>query len=302
MFELTRAADNIRGAQLHRQHSERRSRGVKWDIVLIFLGTHLVLGTAPFVYTDTGAILGGILAWITVQFGMSLGYHRLISHRSYCTPRWLERFFALLGCLSAQSGPVTWAAIHRLHHRSADHESDPHTPRVGFLWAQCEWTFYKRPEIDSWDSKVRIAADVAADPFMRFLDRNFVSVNAAAVICIGLAGYAWNGVFGAISLTVWGCFVRIVVTWHLIFLINSAGHLWGYRNYNTRDDSRNVWWLAPFVFGDGWHNNHHADPSSAAHGHRWFEVDINYWFILFMRSVGLAKRVIRPKFRYRNGT
>ena len=164
-----KVADNPGGPQLRRHRCDARQWPVKWQVVLIFLGTHLALGAAPFVYTNTGAILGGLLAWITVQFGMSLGYHRLITHRSYSTPRWLERLLALTGCLSAQSGPITWVAIHRLHHRSADHEPDPHTPLVSFLWAQCEWTFYKRPEVDSWDSKVRLAADVAADPFMRYL-------------------------------------------------------------------------------------------------------------------------------------
>jgi fatty-acid desaturase len=300
MFEPIQTTDNAGGPHLWRQQCNARRWPVKWQVVLIFLGAHLALGAAPFVYTNMGAILGGLLAWITVQFGMSLGYHRLISHRSYSTPRWLERLLALVGCLSAQSGPITWVAIHRLHHRSADHEPDPHTPLVSFLWAQCEWTFYKRPEVDSWDSKVRLAADVAADPFMRFLERNFVSINVTALICVAVAGYAWNGILGALSLTVWGCFVRLVVTWHLIFLINSAGHLWGYRSYDTPDNSRNVWWLAPLVFGDGWHNNHHADPSSAAHGHRWFEVDMTYWFILLLKWVGLATRVVRRKSRYDN--
>ena len=253
---------------------------------------HLVAMTAPFVYSWWGLMFFVLSTFVILQFGLTLGYHRLLSHRSYQTHPVVRRIFATLGCLSAQAGPISWAATHRFHHRHADGDQDPHSPKQGLAWAHMIWVFYHHPELRK--ASFILAGDLSSDPFLCFLERHRSCVNGVFALGVfGLGIIIIDGWVGGVSLLVWGVCLRVVVLWHLTFLVNSAAHTWGYRNYRTPDQSRNLWWLALLLLGDGWHNNHHADPRAAAHGHRWFELDITYAMIAIMAKLGLVWSV-RP--------
>ena len=231
--------------------------------------------------------------------GINAGYHRLLTHRSFECPTWVEHTLALLGACSMQFAPARWVALHRVHHKYSDEEQDPHTPLAGFLWAHFEWI------VTNWP----VSYDKYAPDMMR--DRLYVALqNNVLYLCLYIAhalgffacGFAagWlvpsgsvlGGLQLAASFVVWGVFVRTVWVWHGTWAINSLSHLSGYRNYNTADQSRNNWLVALLNTGEGWHNNHHADPNCAAAGHRWWELDVTYWAICLMGLLGLASDIV----------
>jgi len=233
-----------------------------------------------------------VTSYVTLQFGLVLGYHRLLSHRCFATYPWMRRFCGVLGALSMQSGPVTWVAMHRVHHQVAERELDPHSPRSGLFWAHMVWTLFEHPRLSHPKERARIARDVQSDPVLRFCEEEFVFVNAVAIIAVLAIGMSLEGPAKAWSLFLWVVPARVVCLWHITFLTNSVGHTYGYRNFDTPDNSRNVWLLGMLALGDGWHNNHHAFPACAAHGRRrWFEIDPTYRLILILESCGLAWKV-----------
>lgn len=233
-------------------------------------------------YVDAGAIavfLAGI--WLFGGLGICLGFHRLLTHRAFRAPRWLERTLAVLGCLAWQGSPIQWAAVHRLHHLDADGPSDPHSPRRSLLWSHMLWIFQKRPIERPVEE---VAKDLLRDPFMRWLHRWFWTLQ------LPLAGLLFAA--GGLSWVVWGVFVRTTVVWHGTWLINSASHRWGYRNFDLDDDSRNLWWVAWLTFGEGWHNNHHRHAAAAQHGLRRWEIDLTGRTIRLLERIGLVDRVV----------
>ncbi len=234
------------------------------------------------------------LAVFTCQFGITLCYHRLLAHRSYKVTRWLEVVLTLAGCLAFQAGPIAWVATHRFHHKHADDEMDPHSPKVSFFWSHIGWTVFRHPELDTLDGMKRLCPDLAPDPVFFWLQRYFVAVNLAAAALLWSLGLMLGGWSLGLSMLLWAFCVRVVLIWHVTFLVNSASHVWGYQSYDTRDRSRNNWWVALLTFGEGWHNNHHADPRSAAHGREWWEFDMTYRIIRSLAAIGLASDVVRP--------
>ena len=240
----------------------------------------------PYLFSWAGLFLFLFMWWATASLGVSLAYHRLLSHRSYKTQRWLRYLLTVLACLTLQSGPITWSATHRLHHRESDHEDDPHSPLISFVWSHFMWLFYDHPQLESEDFKAKLAPDLASDPVMRFLDKYFFWLWAAFALLSFGVGYAFGGLQLGLSLMVWGSFLRTVCVWHSTWFVNSATHLWGYRNYGTTDDSRNLWWVALLTWGEGWHNNHHAVAGSAKFGHRWWEFDPTWWALCAFRAFG----------------
>jgi fatty-acid desaturase len=258
---------------------------------------HLFALSAPFCFSWASLYLAIALAILTGQFGITLGFHRLLVHRSYDTPTPIRYLLAFLGCLALQTGPISWSAIHRYHHQHSDAPDDPHTPRPSFLWSHIFWFFFLHPELSNYARKKRFAQDLDRDAGMRFLEAFHYPINilfALAIFSVGVAAGGWSL---GLSLFVWGVCVRVVYIWHVTFLVNSASHLWGYRRYATPDNSRNNWWVALVAFGEGWHNNHHADPHSAKHGRRWFEIDTTYGIIRCMEMIGLVRNVVRPRDR-----
>jgi len=221
-----------------------------------------------------------------------MGYHRLLTHRGYETPRWLELTLTICGTLALQGGPIFWVATHRLHHRNSDKSGDPHSPRDGWWWSHAGWLVRGDPMRDG--ALAPYVPDLRRDPFHCWLEKwHFVPLLVLALL-LAIWGALHEGVFLAASLVSWGIFLRTTVELHGTWLVNSAAHTWGSRRFGTRDDSTNNWWVALFTFGEGWHNNHHADPRCVRHGLAWYELDINWLCIRALHRVGLAKKLHLP--------
>ena len=270
-------------------------RNLNWTIVGAIAALHVVavLAVVPQLFTWSGLIILAVLIWVTGGIGITLCYHRLLTHRSYRTPKWFEYVLTVCGCLAWQGGPVEWVGVHRLHHKHSDADFDPHSPRHGFNWSHMLWTLHRQLEGVRASSAAR---DLLRDGGMRWIDRLFwlpQLVLAAALLSVGWAiGGPWLG----LSWVVWGVALRTVLVFHGTWFVNSAAHTWGYQNYrNTGENSTNVWWVALLSFGEGWHNNHHAHPRSAAHGLRWFELDLTWWTIRALSWIGLARDIHRPR-------
>jgi stearoyl-CoA desaturase (delta-9 desaturase) len=210
-----------------------------------------------------------------------MGYHRLHTHRSYKVPVALEYFFAVCGTLALEGGPIFWAATHRLHHQRSDQPGDPHSPRDGAWWSHMGWIIFG----DHSDNRMvsRYAPDLAKIRFYVWLNQfHWLPITVLTVLLL---------VLGGVSLVLWAIAFRVVLGHHATWLVNSATHMWGTRRFATRDDSRNTWWVALITFGEGWHNNHHAHPTSARHGLAWYEFDQSWIQIRILKFLGLAKSI-----------
>jgi fatty-acid desaturase len=286
------------------------SRTVRWkrDNVIGFLVVHLVaaLAVIPWFFSWTGVCLFLAGMFFVGILGINVCFHRLLAHRGFSCPRWLERTLAFLGTCNLQFGPAHWVAVHRKHHHHADDDDDPHSPLVGFFWAHMGWLMVRMDEgMDRRTMIERYAKDLMRDPFYAWLERrhNWMKVGLASWLVYYLAGFAFVMASGGttsaaaqfgLSLLVWGAALRTVVTWHITFSINSWTHIWGYRNYETPDTSRNSTVIAVLSAGEGWHNNHHADPRSARHGHLPGEFDLTWLIIRGLAALGLAWDLALP--------
>lgn len=267
----------------------------RWSIVAVVIVIHAGACAAIMHGADMLVLTLFIVSWVaTLLFGMTIGYHRLLAHRSYQTHPYLRRAFATLGVLACQTGPVSWVAIHRVHHSRADVDGDPHSPTRGLAWAHLLWTFSVPRGLATLEARARRAPDIAGDPYLLWLERRFTLINVLAAAVTFVATWMTSSIQVASSIVLWCFSFRIALSWHLTFFANSIGHRWGYRNYQTRDNSRNVWWLSLLLFGDGWHNNHHAFPRCASHGHRWFELDVTYLVLRALEMARLVRKVSRP--------
>ncbi len=226
------------------------------------------------------------LYYTTGAWGISLGFHRLLTHRSLKLRKPLEYATSLLGVLALQGGPIEWVSTHRAHHAHTDKPGDPHDIHRGLLWSHFEWLYRPNDARLSPDEQARITPDLAGDPFYRFLERTYVLWTIALTILLfAIGGWSW---------VIWGIFVRIVLTYHVTWLVNSAAHYSGYRTFNTGDESTNNWWVALLGWGEGWHNNHHAFPFSARHGLRWFEFDATWLTVRVLAWMKIASDVRLP--------
>lgn len=224
-----------------------------------------------------------LLYWVTTGLGISMGYHRLLTHRSYKVPILLEYFFAVCGASTLEGGPIFWTATHRIHHQKSDQPGDPHTPRDGAWWAHVGWILVGEAKHNNTRLMSKYAPDIAKHNFYVWLnDWHWLPTVLLAAVLYGIGG---------LPLVLWGVCLRVVVGLHATWLVNSATHLWGQRRFSTRDDSRNNWWVALLTFGEGWHNNHHAHPTSARHGLTWYEFDPSWILIKALRALGIAKSI-----------
>jgi stearoyl-CoA desaturase (delta-9 desaturase) len=223
------------------------------------------------------------LYWMTTGLGISLGYHRLHTHRSFKTPLFLEYFVAVCGALTLEGGPISWVATHRIHHQKSDQLGDPHSPRDGAWWAHVGWLIFGETNHNNTRVMSKYAPDLAKHSFYRWLN------NYHWLPMVALAAILWA--IGGLPLMLWGVCFRTVFGLHATWLVNSATHMWGSRRFATRDDSRNNWWVALITFGEGWHNNHHAHPASARHGLAWYEFDPSWLTLKLLRSLGIVKSV-----------
>jgi fatty-acid desaturase len=249
--------------------------------VLVVL--HIASIAALFMFTWKALAVAVVSYYFATGLGISMGYHRLHTHRSYRIPLWLEYFFAICGTLTLEGGPIFWVAVHRLHHQNSDQPGDPHSPRDGAFWSHVGWILFGETNHNNTRMMAKYAPDLAKHKFYLWLnDYHWVpSVILAALM------YA----FGGLSVLLWGTAFRIIFGLHATWLVNSATHMWGERRFATRDDSRNNWWVALITFGEGWHNNHHAHPTSARHGLAWYEFDPSWILLKVLRATGIAKNV-----------
>lgn len=239
--------------------------------------------------------------------GINLGYHRLLAHRSLEVPKWLEYFYVTLALCCMEESPGKWVATHRRHHTFSDKDDDPHSTGHGFFWAHMGWLLFRREGVDGLKADPRWAADILKDRWYVKLERHWWLPSAFFLIQIVLffsfglivalaTGAEWGAAAqSACGLTVWGVVLRTVIVWHITWSVNSLTHFFGYRNYETGEESRNNWLVAILASGEGWHNNHHHDPASASVQHRWWELDLTYYHIRALEALGLAKKVIRPR-------
>jgi stearoyl-CoA desaturase (delta-9 desaturase) len=237
--------------------------------------------------------------FFAINVGIGMAYHRLLTHRGYKVPRWLEYFLTACGTMALEGGPIFWVATHRVHHQNSDDEGDPHTPHDGTWWAHAGWILSGRALHSETALLGRYAPDLTRDRVQVWLSKyHWLPLTIAAVLQVALGAALMPGhpIVGAVGMLLWGTFFRTTLGLHATWLVNSATHLWGSRRFETRDDSRNSWWVALLTGGEGWHNNHHAHPVSARHGLAWYEFDINYYGIWVMEKLGLAKRVQIAKF------
>lgn len=278
--------------------------GYKWrrQSTISFVAFHALLPLAltPWFFSWTGVVIAFVGFYLFNTIGIDVCFHRLLSHRSYQVPLWLERTLAILGVCNLQDSPSQWAATHRRHHRHTDGAQDPHSPVESFFWGHMGWLIVKEQDPHRSVVQQRYVADMLRDPFYRNIEKNTLWLwiflgHATLFPLVGFAvGWAVNGtVMGGLqfgtSMFLWGVIVRVVYSWHATWAVNSVAHLWGYRNYNTSDNSRNNWLLSLATWGAGWHNNHHGDQRSVAHGHhRWWELDGAYLTIRAFEFVGLA--------------
>jgi fatty-acid desaturase len=266
-----------------------RWNNVDWVVAGFLIFVHLGSLAAPFFFSWTGLAVCVALHWLTCSIGICLGYHRYLAHKSMKLKAPAEFVVLAAGCLSGEGSPLTWAATHRLHHQKSDQPGDPHSPIVvGPWWSHLLWLFPKRSTASSRTLFRRYVPELVDRPLMQFFEKTFALWLWGGGLVLMAAGWMLGGGTMAASLVLWGMCVRMVVAYHSTWFVNSATHLWGYRNYDTRDHSRNLWWVAVLAYGEGWHNNHHAHPSVAPAGHKWWEMDITWWSIRALRAVGLA--------------
>lgn len=227
-----------------------------------------------------------VLYWLTACIGVTLGYHRLLAHRSFRVVAWLEPLITTCGTLSCQHGPIDWAGLHRHHHLHSDDPSDHHNSHLGFWWSHFGWML---KEVPAKAHVKRLTPDLQANAYYRWLNRNFL------LLQFPLAAFLWwlgetTGA-GGLALVLWGIPLRLVLVYHCTWMVNSATHRWGYVSHDSHDQSKNNWWVALLTFGEGWHNNHHAYQSSARMGFRWWEIDITWLHIKLLERLGLASHI-----------
>ena len=290
------AAETVRkikqDLRMGREHQQGR---VNW-ITTIAMGLFHVGAIAAFFFFSWKNLLAGVIMYfLAINVGIGMAYHRLLTHRGYKTPKWMEYFLTACGTMALEGGPIFWVATHRVHHQHSDHEGDPHSPHDGTWWAHAGWILSGRAMHAETALLGRYAPDLTRDPVQVLLSKyHWVPITVAGFLQLGIgAALASPGhrVVGALGMVLWGTFLRTTLGLHATWLVNSATHLWGKRRFETKDDSRNNWWVALLTGGEGWHNNHHAHPVSARHGLAWYEFDINYYGIWLLSKVGLAKKV-----------
>jgi len=284
--------------RMGREHQEGR---INW-ITTIFMGLFHVGALAallPMFWSWKNLAAFAITYFFAINVGIGMAYHRLLTHRGYRVPRWLEYFVTACGTMALEGGPIFWVATHRVHHQNSDNEGDPHTPHDGTWWAHAGWILSGRALHSETALLGRYAPDLTRDRVHVWLSKyHWLPLTISGLVQVALG--AWlspaHPIVGAAGMLLWGTFLRVTLGLHATWLVNSATHLWGGRRFETTDDSRNNWWVALLTGGEGWHNNHHAHPVSARHGLTWYEFDINYYGIWVMEKLGLARKVQVAKF------
>lgn len=289
-------------------HPPGTQRQIAWEYAgpIALLHVLCLLAFVPWLFSWTGVVLFLVGVYAFGGIGINLCYHRLLTHRSFACPPWLEKCFVVVAACCLEDAPAIWVANHRLHHKDSDREPDPHSPLVSFLWSHVGWLLVKNPQRHTMNFYDRYARDILRTPFYLWLQRGFnvfwvYVAHAVLFFALGLAAGVWmtgtwmGGVQFGLSILVWGVILRTVAVWHITWSVNSLTHLWGYRSYATKEESRNNWFVALVSNGEGWHNNHHAQPTSATNWHQWWEFDGIWLVIRCLEKMGLAWDIRHPR-------
>jgi fatty-acid desaturase len=262
-------------------HDDRTFKaGLNWTTTSFMLLFHVGAIAALFFFSWKALAIAVVLYWVAGSLGIGMGYHRLLTHRGYKTPRWIEYFLTVCGTLALEGGPIAWVATHRMHHQNTDKEGDPHSPNDGGLWAHMGWIITGQAMHQNTQELLPYVPDLRKQKFYMWISKyHWVPITTLAVITLA---------FGGLSVMLWAVFLRTVLGLHSTWLVNSATHMWGSRRFLTTDTSTNSFWVAILTFGEGWHNNHHAVPVAAKHGLAWYEIDMNWYGIATLRALGLA--------------
>ena len=256
---------------------------IQWVTLSTVTIFHILAFAALFTFSWANLLAAVVTWWIAGSWGIGMGYHRLLTHRGFKAPKFVEYFLTFCGTLGLQSGAINWVTTHRIHHAFTETDKDPHSPRNGTYWSHMGWIFRGKAQNQDEETQWRYVPDLMKDKVHVFMSNYYyVTPIIAAVILFAIGGF---------SMVLWGVFLRQVIGWHSTWLVNSATHLWGSRRFETRDDSRNNGLIAAVTFGEGWHNNHHAHPRSAKHGLTWAEFDVNWVQIKFLEKLGLVSDV-----------
>jgi stearoyl-CoA desaturase (delta-9 desaturase) len=252
-----------------------------WHAAIFLFLFHVgALGIFFVTFSWKAVAITALLWWVSGSLGIGMGFHRLLTHRGFKTPKIVEYFLTLCGVLTLEGGVINWVVTHRVHHMFTDRDGDPHSPRDGVWWSHMGWILRGTSQQHSEEVMRRYAPDLMRDKVHVWLSRYYYIPQI--VLALGLLA------LGGWPMVVWAIFFRIVFGMHATWLVNSATHLWGSRRFDTSDTSTNSWWVAVLTFGEGWHNNHHAFPRAARHGLRWYEIDMNWYGIWVLRQMGLA--------------
>lgn len=260
-----------------------------YGIMVWMVVAHLLAFTSLFFFTWPAFFVFVAIFYMTGCLGITLGFHRLLTHRSFKAPRWLERTLATFGTLALQGSVVEWVAHHRMHHAETDSENDPHNATRGFWFSHFGWMMIYTPKFDHPTKLRKFSRDIQADPYMLWLSKPWVLIGLQ--VCLGLILLALGGP----AFALWGVFFRVVFLYHTTWFVNSAAHIWGYRNFETKDLSTNCWWVGLLAFGEGWHNNHHAEPEAVHVSRRWWEFDLTWQVIKLLKLAGWAHDLRLPK-------
>jgi len=280
--------------RMGREHQQGR---INWITTIVMAIFHVGAIAALFCFSWKNLAAFMITYFFAINVGIGVAYHRLLTHRGFKTPKWVEYFVTMCGTMALEGGPIFWVATHRVHHQNSDQEGDPHTPHDGTFWAHAGWILSGRAMHSETALLGRYAPDLTRDPVHVWLSKyHWVPLTLTGFAQIAIGTWATGHFMGGITMMLWGTFLRVVVGLHATWLVNSATHMAGSRRFETRDDSRNNWWVALLTGGEGWHNNHHAHPVSARHGLAWYEMDINYYCIWVLSKMGLAEKVQIAKF------
>jgi len=256
---------------------------IVWLTTSFILAFHIGALAALFFFSWKAFLLAMVLWWIAGGLGIGMGYHRLLTHRGYKTPKWIEYCLTVCGTLALEGGPIFWVATHRMHHQNTDREGDPHSPHDGAFWSHVGWILTGQTMHNNANELLPFVPELRKDKFHTWISRwHWVPLTTLGAALFAFAGW---------RCLLWGIFFRTVIGLHSTWLVNSATHMWGRRRFPTHDNSRNSLWVALLTFGEGWHNNHHAFPQSARHGMAWYEFDPNWYGILILRMLGLARNV-----------
>ncbi|HRI02475.1 MAG TPA: fatty acid desaturase [Pyrinomonadaceae bacterium] len=256
---------------------------MNWKNVAIVASFHLL--AIPVLWTFSWQNLAALLVgnWIVGSLGVGLGWHRLLTHRGFKAPKWLEYTLSIFATMSMQDPPDKWIATHRMHHKFVDTDKDPHSARSGFWWPQIGWVVWGRAQDHDEATMKKYVPDLLKDRGHVLISRFFyVPIIVSALILFAIGGW---------PMVVWGVAARVVVGWHTTWFVNSLAHLYGKRPHDTGDLSTNNWFVAILTFGEGWHNNHHMSPSSARHGTEWYQFDMNWIAIRIFEKLGWAKNI-----------